>query len=240
MASIKQSEQRKLHTKSGNSCAKCSAILVSEGACVGENAHIYGEKSAAARYDGTLSEDYVNSEENLIFLCATCHKIVDTNVVEYPATRLFEMKRQHEANVVKHLQEAAPKVGFDEIGTLINYLAQEYEGQKTPTDLTLLKIEEKIAKNSLADMQQYITIGLAMGHQIEDYFNRTPDTNFSTKVTAVVVTKYKELLQQGVSSIDIFMTLWEHVRGRRTEYNFETAALGILVYFFEKCEVFEK
>ena len=54
-ATISKKAERLLHTKSGNRCAMCKAVLVDVGnpfaACVGENAHIYGEKPDAARYD---------------------------------------------------------------------------------------------------------------------------------------------------------------------------------------------
>ena len=69
---ISLKEQRKLHAKSGNRCAICKTILVDvknvDAACIGQNAHIYGEKPRAARYDATKDETFVNSEENLIFL----------------------------------------------------------------------------------------------------------------------------------------------------------------------------
>ena len=78
---IKLSEQRKLHSKSGNRCAICKTVLVDveniDSACIGVNAHIYGEKPGAARYDATKPIEYVNSEANLIFLCCNCHTKID-------------------------------------------------------------------------------------------------------------------------------------------------------------------
>lgn len=71
-ATISKKAERLLHTKSGNRCAMCKAVLVDVGnpfaACVGENAHIYGEKPDAARYDAAKDSSFVNSEQNLIFL----------------------------------------------------------------------------------------------------------------------------------------------------------------------------
>lgn len=48
-ATISKKDERLLHTKSGNRCAMCKAVLVDVenpfAACVGENAHIYIAKS---------------------------------------------------------------------------------------------------------------------------------------------------------------------------------------------------
>ena len=241
-AYIKSTEQKLLHVKSGNSCAKCKGLLVTEGVCIGENAHIYGEKPGSARYDASQPASFVQSDANLIFLCSSCHTIIDRNVTEYPATRLFEMKRLHEEEIVRRIEDAAPKIGYEELGVIINYIADQYNvsNSSDSADLILIEIKEKIHKNCLSEIQNYITIGLSMANLIEDYFNRTPDRRFSAKVSAVVVTKYRELRQQGVAGIEAFMILWDFIKGNKQSYNIDTAALGLLVYFYEKCEVFEK
>ena len=99
-ATISKRDERLLHTKSGNRCAMCRTVLVDtnnpSAACIGENAHIYGEKPDAARYDSTKDAAFVNSEQNLIFLCCNCHKKIDTDVSSYPADELFKLKAQHE------------------------------------------------------------------------------------------------------------------------------------------------
>lgn len=79
-APISAKNERLLHTKSGNRCAMCNIVLVEHAVCIGENAHIYGEKPDAARYDASLPVSYVNSEPNLIFLCCNCHKKIDLTV----------------------------------------------------------------------------------------------------------------------------------------------------------------
>ncbi|MEE1321116.1 MAG: NACHT domain-containing protein, partial [Acutalibacteraceae bacterium] len=109
---IKLSEQRKLHSKSGNRCAICKTVLVDveniDSACIGVNAHIYGEKPGAARYDATKPIEYVNSEANLIFLCCNCHTKIDGEEKEYPPEKLFEIKKQHEREVINE-QSSFPK-----------------------------------------------------------------------------------------------------------------------------------
>lgn len=64
---ISKRDERLLHTKSGNRCAKCRLLLVDpsnpNATCIGENAHIYGEKPGAARYDASKEIQFVNSEK---------------------------------------------------------------------------------------------------------------------------------------------------------------------------------
>jgi hypothetical protein len=63
---------------------------------VGEAAHIVGEKATAARYED-LGTPFLASAENGIWLCVSCHTLVDKNKgVDYPKSQLMEWKRGHE------------------------------------------------------------------------------------------------------------------------------------------------
>lgn len=243
-AAITPKEQRKLHAKSGNRCAKCKTILVepgnSDAACIGQNAHIYGEKPDAARYDASKSETYVNSEQNLIFLCCNCHKIIDTEVEHYPPEFLFEIKESHEAWVTESLTASSTNFTFAELEVLTTYLIGNNGLLKTPDDYTLLKISDKMQKNHLNDVQMYINLGLSSVITIEDYLNRHPDQNFASRVASSISGKYCEFKKQNMDPVDIFYSLWDITCGQHKEFNYKAAGLGILVYFFEKCEVFEK
>jgi hypothetical protein len=241
---VKASEQRKLHVKSGNRCALCRTILVEAGnqlpACIGENAHIYGEKPDAARYNKNQSDEFVNSERNLIFLCRNCHKKIDTKIENYPATRLFNLKAQHEKWVVQTLMEQSVAYSYAEIEVLASFLTANSGSLSAISDYTILKIKDKIEKNRLADVQNFINMGLSGVATIEDYINRNPDTNFGIRLTNIISARYHELKSQNMEPTDIFYSLWKMAYGNHNEFNFRAAALGILVYFFEKCEVFEK
>ncbi|MCL1983088.1 MAG: hypothetical protein FWG53_08405 [Clostridiales bacterium] len=101
-ATIAPSQQKLLHTKSGNRCAVCKKCLAENDAArsLGENAHIYGEKPEATRYDPNQKEAFVNSEKNLIYVCPGCHYKIDyVRPQDYPVERLFEIKREHEEAV---------------------------------------------------------------------------------------------------------------------------------------------
>lgn len=94
---IKQSVRDKLIIHSAGKCAKCQRELLVEGkkVCnVGEVCHIISKQKSGPRYQAGL-EDY-DCFDNLIVLCANCHKEVDTNVEEYTIERLKEMKSSHD------------------------------------------------------------------------------------------------------------------------------------------------
>ena len=243
-ASISKKDERLLHTKSGNRCALCRKILVEtdnpSAACIGENAHIYGEKPGAARYDATKDEAFVNSEPNLIFLCCNCHKKIDTDISSYPPEDLFSLKAQHEQWVAQKLEEQSISFSFAELEVLANYLVSPATPAQTTTSFLLVKIEDKINKNDLQDVQRYITMGLSSNLTIEDYLNRHPDPSFATKLTNIMAQKYQELKSEGLDSYEIFYELWDFASGKHTDFSYRAAGLGILTYFFEKCEVFEK
>lgn len=243
-ATISKRDERLLHTKSGNRCAICKTILVdvrsTSTACVGENAHIYGEKPDAARYDSTKDFTFVNSEQNLIFLCCNCHKKIDTDVTSYPANELFKLKSQHEKWVMQKLEEESISYCFAELEVLAKYLVSSVAPTQLIPSYTLLKIDDKIKKNSLQDVQKYITMGLSENNTIADYLNRHPDQLFATKLTNIMAKKYRELKSNDLDNYEIFEELWSFASGNNFDFSYKAAGLGILTYFFEKCEVFEK
>ena len=240
MATISAKDERLLHTKSGNRCARCSIVLVENSVCIGENAHIYGEKPTAARYDASKSAEFVNSERNLIFLCCNCHKIVDTDVSDYSVEKLLSIKAKHESRVIKALQQSAVQYTYAELQVITSFLVQE--GGKLAGDINyhLLRLPDKIELNQLAEVQGYIDMGLLSVSRIEDYLNKHPDPSFADKLTSIIVEKYITLKQEDSEPISIFNRLWDFACNDQVEYCYRSAGLAILVYFFEKCEVFEK
>lgn len=240
MASISAKDERNLHVKSGNRCALCRTVLVENTVCIGENAHIFGGKPGSARYDASKSSEYVNSEANHIFLCRNCHKIIDTNVLEYPPGELLSMKADHESRVIKALQEGAIQYTFAELQVITSFLIQEGGKVAGKTNYNLLRLPDKIQRNQLKDVQGYIDVGLLSVAQIEDYLNRHPDPRYADKLTSIFVDKYVSLQAEESDQVNIFNLLWDFACNNQVEYSYRSAGLAILVYFFEKCEVFEK
>ena len=239
-AEITKKNERLLHTESGNRCAKCNIVLVQQSVCIGINAHIYGEKPGAARYDASKPKEFVNSEENLIFLCSNCHTIVDRDYVKYPPEVLFSLKEEHKKKVIQALQQGSIDYTFAELEVITTFLIRESGKAMGNPSYQLLRLPEKIKKNQLIDVQGYIDMGLLSVSRIEDYLNRHPDPKFAEDLTVIFVEKYNELKVTEFEPLNIFHALWDFACNYREDYNYRSAGLAILVYFFEKCEVFEK
>lgn len=105
---IKDSIKRMLYAKSGNVCAMygCKNKLIYENSTnISEICHINAVNDNGARYRPGLSDEYINSYDNLILLCPTHHSIIDKKENEgaYPADFLKNMKAYHEQQVMDAL-----------------------------------------------------------------------------------------------------------------------------------------
>jgi hypothetical protein len=93
-----------LSRRVGGACSVCHAATTgphsdpARSVNVGEGAHISGEKPAAARYDSALSEEYVSSAQNGIWVCRSCHKKIDDDAVRYTVAHLNQIKAEAETN----------------------------------------------------------------------------------------------------------------------------------------------
>lgn len=109
---INDRDRKILWGQSGNRCAVCRRVLVTERtprdreALVGEEAHIAARSPGGARY-GECSPDVVDRHENLILLCSVDHKRVDDQPQHYTSSRLQQMKAEHQAWVEQSLGEVS-------------------------------------------------------------------------------------------------------------------------------------
>lgn len=107
---VKDSVRKMLYANSGNVCAMygCGTKLVSDNtANIAEICHIEAVNENGARYNNNLTDEYVNSYENLILLCPGCHKIIDdkANAELYTVEYLKRMKQIHEDKVREALMQ---------------------------------------------------------------------------------------------------------------------------------------
>ena len=108
--SVKDGVRKMLYANSGNVCAMygCRKKLVSDNtANIAEICHIEAVNENGARYNSNLTDEYVNSYENLILLCPGCHKIIDdkANAELYTVEYLKRMKQIHEDKVREALMK---------------------------------------------------------------------------------------------------------------------------------------
>jgi hypothetical protein len=66
---------------------------------IAEAAHIIGLSEDGPRGEGKISEELARDISNLMLLCRTCHKPIDTNRDQYPVALLRKMKQDHEERI---------------------------------------------------------------------------------------------------------------------------------------------
>jgi len=136
MGSVNEREIKKLCMKNGRYCAIChnELIIHNQGASnetiIAEIAHIKGRKPGSARYDASMNENERNSCENLLLLCANCHKKVDDQPEAYTSERLLHIKKEYEDWVSQRIKAAIVDITFAELGVVTKYLVS---GQSTPS-----------------------------------------------------------------------------------------------------------
>jgi hypothetical protein len=96
--SIQDSTMKRLFGLSGNLCAipDCKSPLIIGETVVGEICHIRARRKGGARHDPQLTAAQKDEFENLILLCSTCHKLIDSNPDEYGSEWLRNIKASHE------------------------------------------------------------------------------------------------------------------------------------------------
>jgi hypothetical protein len=96
--SIQESTIKRLFGMSRNRCAmpNCPSPLIIGDTVVGEICHIRAKRKGGPRYDPTLKLEKKHTFDNLLLLCGTCHKIVDSKPNEYTCEHLEALKLRHE------------------------------------------------------------------------------------------------------------------------------------------------
>lgn len=245
---ISPRDQRALCIPSGNRCAmpECHTVLVvsktenDRESIVAIMAHIKGEKSNSARYDSNMTDAERNGHDNLILVCPNCHKIIDDQPNTYTFEKLYEIKRQHEKWVVESTGKEVINVTFAELSVVTKFLIS---GQFEPSiSYTLIPPPEKIKKNELSSsIEQMIVMGMTQVKQVNSFISKCPDIEFGERLSKGFVAEYERLKnEENLKGDDLFNTLLDFASGKSNDFKNRAAGLAVLVYLFERCDVFEK
>ena len=95
---IKQNTIKRLYGLSGNVCANpdCHHKLSNGENHFSEIAHICAAKPNGPRYVPNMTDEERRSIDNLILLCDSCNKLVDSDEKKYSISLLKEWKKKHE------------------------------------------------------------------------------------------------------------------------------------------------
>lgn len=229
--------------KSHNRCAICKTELVAvkqEGISypVGVMAHIEGENPGSARYNPDLDYPEKNSYENLILLCPTCHTKVDNDPQTYTVEKLKEIKKKHEEECERAIQNNIPEITYADLEVVLNYLKYE-TGKEYDERLIPLHPAEKIRKNRLSvEIDRYIRMGAVQFPLVKNFINDFPDPRFSERLKNIFVQQYRKLKEE-LDGDELFYALWDFACGQTNEFHYRAAGLTVLTYFFQQCDVFE-
>lgn len=235
----------------GLAAARCAfpdcrleCILEPEGndqtATFGKMAHIVAHKDTGPRGDPLFPDEDRDKYENLILLCPTHHDIVDAKPYKYDVATLRDWKGKHEEWVRKSLASEMPGVTFAELEIVTRAMLS---GPCKPvTDFAILNPTEKMKRNGLTDRIHFtLTMGLAKAREVASFVEHVAvmDNEFPERLKAGFVEEYRRLLEDGTSGDALFESLRVFASNGSADFRQQAAALAVLCYLFETCEVFE-
>jgi len=234
--------------KCGNLCAipECRKQLIidrtgnDQESIIGEIAHIKGENPTSARYDPNMTPAERNSHKNLMILCRDHHKMIDDQPNTYTIETLLEIKSQHEKYISESTASKVIDITFAELSVVTKYLVSN---QPTTSDsYTVIPPKDKIQRNELSiATERLITMGMTQVKQVSSFLNRIPDIDFGDRLKQGFVVEYERLKnERHLTGDELFDGLLEFASGNSSIFMERAAGLAVLVYLFEKCEVFER
>ncbi len=236
--------------RSGGRCAfpGCERALTVESesgndpTIIGEAAHIAGEKEDAARYDPAMTDEERNHYSNLIYLCANHHTQIDKQKKNFSVARLLKLKANHETKVREAMNSAFAEVGFRELAQATTWISRMQAGQSS-YDFSILPPDEKIRKNQLSPVSQVtITMGLGVVQEVRRFMEQESvvDADFPERLKAGFLEEYYRLRKTGYTGDVLFDLMCEFAQRGMKKQSERSAGLAVLIYLFERCEVFEK
>lgn len=238
-----------LAKRSGNRCAMpgCHAALVQDSEAgsplnIGEAAHISGDRPGSARYDPEMTDQQRGHVDNLLYVCRNCHGVIDQDVESYSIERLRRIKEEHEAKVQAAMDTEFATVGFAELREVVERFSS---ASPIPTDssLELLPPDAKIKKNDLGPgPRNTITMGLALSSTIHRFISEieSGDPDWPARLKNGFGSEYHRLRADGHRGDELFDLMSAYsMRGFHQPAHM-CAAVSVLVYMFEACEVFER
>ncbi len=139
---------------SGNQCAlpSCNITLLSSGSEINFSniCHIEAAEPGGQRYNTKSNDDYRRSYENLMLLCAN-HHLETNDVAKYTEAILLEMKKNHEAEILKLISGNNILVkNFSALNVIIGFVGKQIFVDTTTTEPTNAPDpEEKILYNNV-------------------------------------------------------------------------------------------
>ena len=234
---------------SGSLCAfpDCDVICVlpandnDPAVTIGRIAHIESFSDEGPRANPSLTIQQRNSYDNLIILCGNHHTLVDTQPNTYTVELLRTWKAAQEERHEVFLAQAMRNITFTELDQITNALVN---GEQPPiSPITVIPPQEKMARNGLTEQSgRLFTMGLVQTQLVKHYVETTSslDRTFVPRLTSGFIDHYQQQTQAGLQGDALFAEMFRFSAQGRSEYQYQSAGLAVLVYLYESCEVFER
>lgn len=208
---------------------------------IGQIAHIEAKNNNGPRANPKLSDQQRDEYPNLLLLCPTHHRLVDARESTYTAEMLRLWKADRERIFHEFFAQEMGNVTFAELEIITQALLNSDTAQPSP--ITVTPPQEKIAKNGLTERTgDLIKVGLLKSSLVQDYIEGISgiDRNFTRRLTSRFINEYQRHRRDGVEGDLLFDEMrYFSVQGR-SDIRYQCAGLAVLVYLFERCEVFEQ
>lgn len=240
--------------RSGNTCAYpgCGLLLTIESLAAGDRpkatgkvAHICAASPGGPRYDEAMSKQQRGSADNLIYLCGPHHDAVDAQLDLHTVEFLHETKRAHEAQVARAVRTGLGDVTYAELMLVCGILVDAKPPAVMKVDIAL-PVQQKIQLNQLGPgAVELITAGLSQADRVERFiaFQSELNPGFGKTLAARCKSDYYSAIADGLQPDEVFDYLvqraWDNA-GPQDTPQLRAAALAVVAYLFEICEVFER
>lgn len=206
---------------------------------VAQIAHIQGLEPGSARYNPAMTDRQRNAYPNLILLCPTHHTAyIDAAPHQYSVATITKWKADQEKWLEDQLREEMPRVTFLELDLVMQGMI---DADPIPSTAPIaVPPATKMAKNGLSH-RSGIALGMLKRGEVQQFLQKQAAImpEFPNRLRAGFVRKYDELYGQGERGDVLFLSLREFAAGPRANPLMQDAALAVLTYLFEVCEVFE-
>lgn len=210
---------------------------------LGQVAHIVASSDKGPRAQPSMPEADRNKYENLILLCSSHHKLIDTLDSTYSVDQLKAFKVMHERWVEDTLTQSMDKIVSAELDVVCK--AIQTSTVLPSTGLRAVPPEEKMSHNALGESSaRYLTIGLmrsdAVAHFLELMASQL-DPSFPGRLRSGFVAEYELLWGKGLRGDSLFFALTHFAAGGPgQEFERHAAGLAVLSHLFQVCDVFEE
>ena len=238
-----------LWSYSGGVCCfpDCNVMCVQEATDVtpsftlGHIAHIEAKGDAGPRANPSLSDKERDAYPNLILLCPTHHRLVDALESMYTVEILRSWKEASATRIRRTLTQEMTRITFAELDTVTQALVNS--GEPLPDSISVIPLREKMARNGLTShTDTLISIGLIQSKQVKQFVEdmNALDRTFVGRLTSGFAREYQLQVEEGVEGDSLFEVMRLFSTQGRFEMRYQSAGLAVLVYLFERCEVFEQ